>query len=260
MTNLDHIRQILDTMTPISLEEMDTVKLMNRVDEKYILTISTLASLLSRIAPDYYVQRIEGEAVAPYHTLYFDTYSLKMYTAHHNRKLNRQKLRVRCYELSKTTYFEIKNKNNKGKTKKKRIPIPYDNFEDCLSNPDVHTFITNRSLTPIEELVPQLENRFERITLVDKGMHERVTIDNNLTFFNRSTGQSKDLCGLVVMEVKRESGCHPTGIDEAFLEMRIRPKRMSKYCIGTAYTNPNAKINRFKSKILNIDKLIKEIK
>lgn len=91
-------------------------------------------------------------------------------------------------------------------------------------------------------------------------MHERVTIDNNLTFFNRSTGQSKDLCGLVVMEVKRESGCHPTGIDEAFLEMRIRPKRMSKYCIGTAYTNPNAKINRFKSKILNIDKLIKEIK
>lgn len=253
---MDGYNAILDTMTPISLQEMKAVRLMNRVDDKYLLSRASLAQLLERIAPSYFVQRIDGDALAPYHTLYFDTSDLAMYTAHHNRKLHRQKLRVRCYRSNMTTFFEIKNKNNKGKTSKIRIPIEASLFDHCLEVPEVQEFLVKESPYPISLLRDQLENSFRRITLVDKGMHERVTIDSEIRFANHSSALSYDLSPLVVMEVKREVGAPSTAIDLALRDMRIHPKRMSKYCIGTALTAPSAKINRFKDKLRYIDKIV----
>ena len=154
---MEQYNHILDTMAPITLKEMKAVRLMNRVDDKYLLNRGQLMELLERIAPNYYVQRIDGEALAPYHTLYFDTDELAMYTAHHNRKLNRQKLRVRCYRSNQTTFFEIKNKNNKGKTNKIRIPIATELFDKCLSVAEVREFLQKESPYPIDslgELVP----------------------------------------------------------------------------------------------------------
>jgi hypothetical protein len=104
---------ILDQMTPIGLDDMKAVRLMNRMDQKYMAAVTQLDALLERIAADYYVQHIEGNPLAPYRTLYFDTEDLAMYTMHHNKKLNRQKLRVRTYRSTDTTFFEIKNKDNK---------------------------------------------------------------------------------------------------------------------------------------------------
>ena len=253
---MEEYKSILDSMDPISLKEMKAVRLMNRVDDKYLINRGQLMKLLDRIAPSYYVQRIEGEALAPYHTLYFDTEDLAMYTAHHNRKLNRQKLRVRCYRSNQITFFEIKNKNNKGKTNKIRIPIETELFDSCLEVEQVKTFIAQESPYPIDTLMDQLENEFRRITLVDKGMHERVTIDSEIRFTNHQSGRQYDLSPLVVMEVKREVGGSSTEIDKALMEMRIHPKRMSKYCIGTALTANNAKINRFKPKLRYIKKVI----
>ena len=243
-------------MSPITLKEMKAVRLMNRVDDKYLLNRQTLMELLERIAPSYYVQRIDGEALAPYHTIYFDTDGLAMYTAHHNRKLNRQKLRVRCYRSNQTTFFEIKNKNNKGKTNKIRIPIATEQFNSCLDVAEVREFLQKESPYPIVSLKDQLENSFRRITLVDKGMHERVTIDSEICFRNHTSGIDYDLSPLVVMEVKREVGGPSTAIDRALLDLRIHPKRMSKYCVGTALTAPTAKINRFKPKLRYIDRII----
>ena len=243
-------------MSPITLSEMKAVRLMNRVDDKFLINRMQLAALLERIAPYYYVQRIDGEPLAPYRTLYFDTADLAMYTAHHNRKLNRQKLRVRCYRNSQTTFFEIKNKNNKGKTNKIRIPIDTSMFDRCLEIDEVCKFLLKESPYAIPSLHDQLENTFRRITLVDKGMHERVTIDSEICFHNHTSGIDCDLSPLVVMEVKREVGAPATPIDHALLDMRIHPKRMSKYCIGTALTAPDAKTNRFKPKLRFIGKVI----
>jgi hypothetical protein len=106
---------ILEQMEPIGLADMKAVRLMNRVDQKYMAPASLLEELLGRVADGYYVQHIEGTPLAPYRTLYFDTDDLAMYTMHHNKKLNRQKLRVRTYRSTDTTFFEIKNKDNKKK-------------------------------------------------------------------------------------------------------------------------------------------------
>ena len=62
-------------------------------------------------------------------------------------------------------------------------------------------------------------------------------------------------CGLVV-EVKREAGAPMSEMERTLHEMHIQSQRMSKYCIGTALTDPTAKRNRFKPSLLYIDNLL----
>lgn len=249
------VGSVLEQMASIGLEEMKAVRLMNRVDQKYMACVDQLEPLLARIANGYYVQHIADNPIAPYRTLYFDTAGLTMYTMHHNQKLNRQKLRVRTYRSTNTTFFEIKNKDNKGKTRKVRIPIDAAMFDHVLEVPEVVDFINNRTPYPIGTLHECLENRFERITLVDKNMTERVTIDSGICFHNRMTGLDADISRLLVIEVKHEVGAPMSDIERALHSMHIQPRRMSKYCIGTALTNPSVKHNRFKPKLLFINKI-----
>ena len=56
---------VLDQMAPIGLDDMKAVKLMSRVDQKYMASALQLEELLSRIAEGYYVQHIEGNPLAP---------------------------------------------------------------------------------------------------------------------------------------------------------------------------------------------------
>lgn len=247
---------ILEQMEPIGLADMKAVRLMNRVDQKYMAPASLLEELLGRVADGYYVQHIEGEALAPYRTLYFDTEGLDMYTMHHNQKLNRQKLRVRTYRSTDTTFFEIKNKDNKKKTRKVRIPIEVAMFDHALEVKEVREFVDSKTPWPVAALHECLENRFERITLVDKGMSERITIDSGIRFHNRATGLEADIAKLLVIEVKHEVGAPTSAIERALHDLHILPRRMSKYCIGTALTDPGAKKNRFKEKLLYINKVI----
>jgi len=246
---------ILEQMEPIGLADMKAVRLMNRVDQKYMAPASLLEELLGRVADGYYVQHIEGEALAPYRTLYFDTAGLDMYTMHHNQKLNRQKLRVRTYRSTDTTFFEIKNKDNKKKTRKVRIPIEVAMFDRALEVEEVREFVDSKTPWPATALHECLENRFERITLVDKGMSERITIDSGIRFHNRATGLEADIAKLLVIEVKHEVGAPTSAIERALHDLHILPRRMSKYCIGTALTDPSAKKNRFKEKLLYIRKV-----
>lgn len=251
---LTHDSQLMG-MTPIGLDDMKAVRLMKRVDQKYMASCDILEELLSRIGDRYFVQHIEGDPLAPYRTLYFDTVDLRMYTMHHNQKLNRQKLRVRTYRSTDTTFFEIKNKDNKKKTSKVRIPVDVSLFDSVLDVPEVKAFVDENTPYPVASLHACLENRFERITLVDKGMSERVTIDRDISFHNRATGIDADISSLLVIEVKHEVGAPMSDIERALHELHVLPRRMSKYCIGTALTDPRAKRNRFKEKLLYINKV-----
>lgn len=245
---------ILSQMQPVGLEDMKAVKLMSRVDQKYMASADQLEELLGRIADGYFVQHIDGNPLAPYRTLYFDTQRLDMYTMHHNQKLNRQKLRVRTYRSTNTTFFEIKNKDNKKKTRKVRIPVDVDTFDHVLEVAEVQEFVDKNTPYQVVSLHECLENRFERITLVDRGMSERVTIDRGICFHNRATGINADISRLLVIEVKHEVGAPTSAIEQALHEMHILPNRMSKYCIGTALTDHSVKHNRFKPKLLFIEK------
>ena len=252
---MNRLAPILQRMTPISLEEIQTVKLMNRIDSKYLLNKEQLELLMPHAEHDFLVQTINGQQLAPYKTLYFDTENVAMYTMHHNRKLNRQKLRTRCYRSSQTTSCEIKNKLNTGRTKKLRVPIRPDQYNRIFEDAAVVDFIRQNLRFDLDSLLPHVENEFTRITLVNKERTERITIDGDIRFVNHHTGLKADISELVIIEVKQD-GHQASPFKKLLHELNIKPKRISKYCLGTLLTNPDVKRNRFKAKIRYINKLI----
>ena len=248
------LNQLLAEFAPITLEEMESVKLMNRVDTKFVTSLSKLASILELAKEDYYAQEIEGVRINKYDTLYYDTPELTMYTQHHDRRMVRQKVRIRTYvESDGLTFLEIKNKNNKGKTKKKRIVV---SDQQVILNPteEVTEFMNKRCWYDWPHLLPELRTAFSRITLVNKGKTERLTIDLHLLWSNLQTGQDKTFENMVIIELKRD-GNSPSPMLGIMNKLRIKPLKISKYCVGTALTNPNVKRNRFKLKIHKIEKL-----
>ena len=239
----------LSSFDKISLDEMNGVSLMKRVDTKFILSESQLLKVLSKIQKDYKVLEIDNERLMQYSTLYFDTQNKKCFKEHHNGKLNRYKIRMRKYLVSDICFLEVKKKNNLGVTNKTRKQIK--DFETILSS-DSKEFIYNSQINDLL-LEPALYNNFNRITLVNKNYPERVTIDTNLSF--KSADKEKIFDNLVVIEIKQEGKRLNTVMNKALKLMSILPTNFSKYCLGITNTFDNIKSNRFKEINLKINKL-----
>ena len=238
---------------------------MNRIDTKFAVPLSLLPSILEAAKESYYIQQIDGKRIATYDTMYYDTDTLDMYIRHHDRQLVRQKIRVRQYVDSNLTFLEIKRKNNKGRTKKKRIVVPgFDITADTQSvlkhkkkadeSVTIEQFINTQSRYAWNLLSPHLWTKFHRITLVNKAKTERLTIDMDLVWENVITGESRTFADLVIIELKRDGNAY-SPMTQIMQNLRIHPMKISKYCIGTALTTPDVKKNRFKSKIRKIEKL-----
>ena len=146
-------------------------------------------------------------------------------------------------------FLEVKQKDFKGKTIKSRIRI--NSFEQVNST-NSKQFI-KETLNTDFQLELSLTNNFERITLVNKSINERVTIDTNLSFiFGHNSSSYNEL---VIVEVKQKGYNRNTGIVKALREQRSYPTGMSKYCIGIISLKKEMKYNRFKSKLLQIKKI-----
>ena len=243
----------LAAMRPITLDEMDSIRLMNRIDTKYCTDMATLREVLRDAdRHGYRVLEVDGLRLCPY-----DTDGLGMFRDHHNRRLTRQKVRTRVYVSSGTTFLEIKRKNNKGRTKKKRLEIPSGEFMDFRPDTAADAFLTQISGYQPEDLKPRLETLFDRITLVNAAMTERLTIDTSLRFVNHDTGTNAGLGSAVIIELKQD-GRAESEMKRILLDRRVKPIRVSKYCIGTTVTNPGVTSGRFKVKVRRIEKVINE--
>ncbi len=102
---MEQITAIVNEFTPISLAEMDSVKLMNRIDTKYIVSADRLADILSGAKKTYRILEIDNQREFLYRTTYFDTEDYKMYTAHQNGKLNRYKISLKIWVAHELYYY-----------------------------------------------------------------------------------------------------------------------------------------------------------
>ncbi len=252
MQELEHI---LSSMQPIPLQEMSGVKLMNRVDSKFPTNWDTLMRMAPLWNTHFFVQEAEGQRISRYRTLYFDTSDALTYTMHHDRRLRRQKVRQRIYVDSGIAFCEIKNKKNTGRTKKKRIQIPMEEWGDLYRLPEMADFVREKVWVTDQPLSPRLENAFQRITLVNKAKTERVTIDFDIRFHNHLSGYDADVSDLVIIEVKQD-GSLPSKFKDLLRDMRVKRKGLSKYCLGMLLTDEHLKYNRFKPKIRYVNKLL----
>ena len=244
-----------EQMGVITLAQMRGVKLMNRIDTKYVANQTQIMELL-RLAAErgYRVQIIDGIRAARYDTRYFDTEERAMYIAHHNRQLTRQKIRTRHYEDGSACYLEVKNKSNRGRTKKVRIEIPQEQLMS-LSSCEAVEFLSTLSRYNIESLSPALSTRFVRITIVNPDLTERITIDLGLEYIDLRSGRSATTGGMSIVEIKQD-GNTTSVAKEILRELRVKPLKISKYCLGTALTVEGIKRNRMIEKIRRIEKRI----
>ena len=246
----------LQALAPITLDEMESVKLMNRVDTKYLTDEKTLLGVLRDAAEaGYRVLVADGARISPYDSVYFDTEGLRMFSDHHNKRLRRQKVRTRAYVNSGDAFLEIKRKNNHGRTKKKRTGIPMADLPDFRANDAACRYLAGHSDFEAGQLRPTLETLFQRITLVNPDLTERLTIDTNLCFKNFRTGLETSLGEAVVIELKQD-GHAASAMKGILRDHRVKPARISKYCIAVTLTDPSAKSNRFKVKVRQIEKTI----
>ena len=228
---------------------MGEVKLMNRTDTKFVFRVINLEKLLEKMQAFYKVLEVNDERIQTYKSLYFDTEDRKFYIDHHNSRVNRNKIRFREYVGSGLTFLEIKLKNNKGKTIKKRMRAA--KISEKLSS-EQKEYIEKIIGKKLEVSAKQWIN-FSRLTFVHKTQKERLTIDINLSFENKK--EKGDLKEIVIAEVKQERMSRSSDFIRIAKEMSILPMRLSKYCISTMQLWQNIKQNRFKKKQLFINKL-----
>ncbi len=255
MTQASHPEaKIWEQFPRITLAEMKSVKLMNRTDTKFVAPRCALAEILRQALSKEYSVQYTDAVLNSYSTIYYDTEELEMYTQHHNRKLTRQKVRSRTYIESALSFLEIKNKNNRGRTKKIRITVPDTDTEKIKQNAEAVDFIEKNTKYLFNGLKPALITEFSRITLVNKEKTERITVDLNVNFFCFDHSSRSNLNDIIIIELKQD-GRYVSTMRQILLDLRITPFKISKYCIGTALTNPDAKANRFKKKITLLKKL-----
>lgn len=236
----------LDIFAPISLSEMNEVSLMKRKDTKFVVNQKALPKILSAIAAEYRILQVGDDKLMTYNSLYFDTPEAYFYHMHHNGLSHRVKIRIRNYVESNLCFLEIKQKDSQGNTNKKRIKVQALSSDLDERSTDFITHTTAADYT----LTTALENKFNRFTLVNLALQERVTVDLNLAYDGQVL--HKDLA---IIELKQPKLNRLSPIFKTLKAHGIHPYSISKYCMGMATLNKDIKQNLFKPKFLKIKKI-----
>lgn len=250
---LQEVDHILSMFAPVGLNEMDSVRLMNRTDTKYIFPFTKLPELIDRLKLHYRILEISQQRSFPYNTTYLDTPDHLFFYQQMTGKLARYKVRYRQYESTGKSFLEIKKKNNKDRTEKWRIENELVNHASDPAIPFMQKYVPCNPFL----LEPVLINRFSRATLVGLETKERITMDYHLSFSD-GTGKSLDLPFIAIAELKREGFTSRSPFFRTIKEMGIRPTGFSKYCIGSALLHDLPRTNMLKPKLLIIKKIENE--
>ncbi len=252
---MHEIYHIVNMLDPISLGEMDSVQLMNRVDSKYVMPIWKVPELIKRLNGDYRALEICGLRNLPYTTTYVDSPDHLFFNQHVTGKLERNKVRFRRYETTGTSFLEVKKTTNKKRTIKWRVESDFPENSACDSAN--YDFIKEYIQHMPHTLQPSLTNRFHRITLVCSEFQERITIDYNISFA-KPNGLHINIPSMAILEAKREGWSTNSGVANILKDLSIHPTGFSKYCVGSAILYDLPRKNILKQKLLLINKITNE--
>lgn len=228
--------------------------MLERLDNKYVISGDVLVRALPLLAREFDILEIGGQRVFTYETCYFDDPELSSYYDHHQGRRQRVKVRVRRYVDSDACFVEVKLKDKRGITVKKRLGYDASKFralddqalghiQDCYES--MYDRPWDRRLDPV------IEMRYRRATLAAREGNERLTIDSGLTFFgrDRETAIGRQL---FIIETKSANG---RGIGDRILRsLHQHPtKRCSKYCVGMAAVGEADRHNRFLPAMRKLD-------
>jgi hypothetical protein len=254
MQNSD-IESEISKLGSVSLDAISDVRLMNRIEIKYVFASSKLTGLVCLLNKHYQVLEISNMRILPYCTTYFDTPDYLFYNQHVRGEFDRHKIRYRKYEVTKESFLEIKKKTNKGRTIKWRIEnkLPTTCFDS-----EATAFIGKYLPVNSTQIRPSLVSTFTRITLAGIELKERMTIDFNISFSDPENSRMILLPYLTIVELKKEALSDSSDLKFLLRQLKIYPTAFSKYCVGSALLNDSLKKNMIKPKLLLLNKLENE--
>lgn len=220
--------------------------MLERIDSKYVLADSTLALLLPALATDFDILAVDGRRSFTYENCYFDGPDLPSYHDHHRGRRRRNKVRTRRYVDADLCFVELKLKDRRGLTVKRRLacdPAAYGQLDDTAVRYIRQAYEDAYERAFPYQLSRSIETRYHRVTLVGRSHPARVTIDSMISFADPDQHMqlSQDIH---IVETKS-----PTGQDIAdrlLRDLHQHPvDHCSKYCVGLALLQADLKHNRF---------------
>ncbi|MDE0771331.1 MAG: polyphosphate polymerase domain-containing protein [Salibacteraceae bacterium] len=236
----------------IDLKTLAQVDFDARVDTKFMFPVSKLNDFFTALKGQVCVLDMFGERQFHYKNVYFDYPNFEFFRQHHAGYLNRIKVRSRQYSEKGPFVFEIKKKTNKSKTEKRRIALP--SFSDGKSDLTEH-YLQDQLGIGFNDLTETIGINYSRITMADKAMTEKFTVDINLeAVYNRKTHLFEDV---VIAEIKQERFSNNSLFVRELKKLKIYPSSFSKYCAAVLMHRPDIKHNRFKPLKVKLAAIIK---
>ena len=114
--------------TPISLQALNAkAAMLERLDNKYVVQAPALQAAIPELMQHFDILDIDGTRAFTYETCYFDDEALHSYFDHHQGR-RRCKIRVRRYNDAQLCFVEVKLKDRRGQTIKKRMRYALDKY------------------------------------------------------------------------------------------------------------------------------------
>jgi hypothetical protein len=257
-SNMERMNCCLEGFRTVDLKRLEALKLMRRYDRKFVFHRDQLITVWSLLRQNYQVLEIADNKIFTYDNLYYDTADHLFYTQHHNKKMNRYKVRCRKYIDTEQSFFEIKFKDNKKKTHKSRFLMGNEAAPCELTEKSrdfIRTIVSANGGACVQKgIIPSLRIGFTRVTFADFVRKERLTFDTNLTYTDMRSN-SRKIGNLVIAELKSENPSAGSPFYQCLKDMQITPTGFSKYCIGIALMERGIKYNRFKGRLSKIENL-----
>lgn len=240
------IRDSLSRFAPISLDQLNAkAAMLERLVNKYIIPATRLRPAFDAFRDLFDVLDIGGKRAFTYATRYYDDPDQHGYYDHHQGRRKRCKVRVRFYVDAGFSYLEVKLKDLRGSTVKKRLKVQ-NNLQEldatCLAFIN-ECHINQYGVEFAHPLQPVVGMQYERITLVAREGGERMTIDTQLGFWTGNT-EVQVAPDMFIVETKSAKG---NGIADKILRgLHLHPtSRCSKYCVAMAALGEVRRHNRF---------------
>lgn len=227
--------------SPISLQELDSVALFDRREEKFLIPDFWCEEISRNLKSDYNILEIEGERRFRYDNLHFDTPDNICLEDHIRGRKNRYKVRIRSYSNSKISFLEVKSRNVYGRSSKMRIQRKSEQWDGPLTNEE-KLFLSD-CVPFASRLAPVLYSNYLRHTIASIPRGERITFDTNLEYTTLKGERFTPLDGLSIVELKQEEKDRRSSLHKIFRERSDRRSplgrtiRISKYVLGRLHTN-----------------------
>ncbi|MHC1770441.1 MAG: polyphosphate polymerase domain-containing protein [Flexilinea sp.] len=249
-TSVAEIKKLADKFESLSLKEMDGVKLLNRVDTKFVMPAGDFIRIFPTLQTDYRILSVHGHRLNHYRTIYFDSQDFSLYRMHVNGQAERYKVRSREYVDTQLSFLEVKHHTRKERTIKDRMKTSQPVLKMAASD---ESWLQGFFPYDPGTLEPKLWNTFTRITLVGRHTPERVTLDLDLCFAAESKTVHMD--DLVVAEVKLDSNFSNSPFMDLMTTERLHPSGFSKYAMGVSMLYAQVKKNALKPKMRKLEKI-----